>query len=441
VSSCNSASAEKATECDNNPDDCYITITLRLAFVGAEATDSYIINAVDEIQDEWSGSDGSPSTYGDCKCIFRVKVDWKRVQDCDSAGNYHCIEVTDYNTNPPYSANESILEEVKKGNIDPKTSDLVERHRGYMKGTSTGAAIKGWWSDIMSTDTEDGERCIDFAHEAGHMMGLNDGDGGIMDKSGTYGANAGVTQQNIDDVVEKVCGKNVCPDRCCCGNRKIDRNKGEKCDPLATPSGCEAGKSCCPVCCNCFVPVCVPKNGEFISREDCEKNCKEEEMVCLMNYYTGCWDCVEHGWAGFGGYSNTTEAMWKANESIFHGKNGENETVSKINRLLEEVGAMPFISRMVANERINFNLGQEVYHAITVDGEVDEAGEGEVSNPSVRVFTDTGTLNAIINGEITVEGAYRDGKIKIKGVGFFNSLKLGVVNSLFGLYSFFSDLF
>jgi hypothetical protein len=89
-----------------------------------------------------------------------------------------------------------------------------------MREVSDGKPVTGWWSDIMSTATEGGERCIDFAHEAGHLMGLEDSDGGIMNISGVVGANAGVSQQNIDDVVKKLCGEDACPDRYCLRGRK-----------------------------------------------------------------------------------------------------------------------------------------------------------------------------------------------------------------------------
>jgi len=98
---------------------------------------------------------------------------------------------------------------VRNGTIDPKTSDQVTRYRGYLypPGTSTGAPVTGWWSDAMSTPYN-GQQVTDFAHEAGHLMGLGDGSGGIMDFSGmTSGC---VSQGNINQAVENVCGANPC---------------------------------------------------------------------------------------------------------------------------------------------------------------------------------------------------------------------------------------
>jgi putative cell wall-binding protein len=110
-------SAQDATVCET--EGCYITITINLAFTGSAANDTYIYNAAHEIETEWNGDDKNPSTYGDCKCPFNVKVATKKVANCTSApGNFHCIEVTDYDAQPPYSANESVIERVKKGKID-----------------------------------------------------------------------------------------------------------------------------------------------------------------------------------------------------------------------------------------------------------------------------------------------------------------------------------
>lgn len=436
------AVAGDATSCDTASQECHITITINIAFVGA--TDDYINNVHDEIEEEWNGAPfGTTRTYGDCKCPVEIVVNTKKVASCDSTpSDYHCIEVTNYSTKPPYSANETVIGMVKNGTVDPRTSNLVTRHRGYMKGISTGEPVTGWWSDIMSTPTASGERCIDFAHEAGHLMGLDDGDGGVMDASGARGPNAGVTQQNINDAVDRICGSNACPDRCCCGNAKVDGDKGEACDPLASPTGCTKGEACCPVCCNCYAPCCDPKDGEYPTKEDCEKACGEEGSTCYFNYYTGCWDCTITGSDYLDEYQNTTESIWKANESRFHATQEEKEAKLKmINGVLEKIGAVPIISGLFADERINFYLDGEEYHAITAEGELVEADAGAIEDPTVEVFSDTETVELILDGELGLEEALEDGRIRVEGVGFANSVKFGFVNVVYNIFSFFSDLF
>ena len=427
------ASAEKATECKT--EGCHITITVKVAFVGA--SDEFIDQFTDEVEQAWNGPDGNPHTYGDCKCPFAVDVIVQKVDNCTAAPNdYHCVEVTNYSAQPPYSANESVIEKVTKGEIDPKTSDQVTRHRGYMKppGVSTGDPLTGWWSDIMSTPVN-GQQALDFAHEVGHMMGLDDGEGGIMNLSGVTGPNAGVTQSNINKVVERVCGANACPDRCCCGNGNIDRNKGENCDPRASPCGCQNGEACCPVCCNCYAADCDPAYGEYRTKDDCEQNCTEEGKVCQKNYHTGCWDCIE-SWAVelFDAYDNSTEGIWKANESHFHQTHQLKESIAAA---LEKLTTVPIISSLFADERINVNLEDEAYCLVTCDGAITDVGAGAIADPTVEVFTDIETIERIVNGDLSLEEAIEAGDIRYEGVGIVNSVKFGVFDTIFDLHSLF----
>jgi hypothetical protein len=429
------SAAEKATECKT--EGCHVTITLKLAFVGA--SDRYIVNFIDEVEREWNGPEDNPNTYGDCKCPFNVDVIAQKVDKCTSAPNgYHCVEVTNYSTKPPYSANESVIGKVQKGEIDPKTSDQVKRHRGYMKppGVSTGEPLTGWWSDIMSTSVN-GQQALDFAHEAGHMMGLDDGEGGIMNLSGVMGPNAGVTQDNINKVVERVCGANACPDRCCCGNAQVDGDKGESCDPLASPCGCKNGEACCPICCNCYAPDCDPAYGEYGTKANCEQNCTDEGMVCQKNYHTGCWDCIE-SWAvgACDEYDNSTEGIWKANESHFHEKH---QMKAAIEEALAKLTTVPIISSLFANERINVNLEDAEYSLVTCDGAIIDVGAGTREEPTVEVFSDMETIERIVTGDLGVEEALEEGDIRYEGVGFLTSVKFGVVDTIYDIYSLFSS--
>ena len=84
------AAGSDATSCECR--DCQITITLKVAFFGAD--NDYISRFTGEVQDAWNGPPDNPSTYGDCKCPFRVKVATKSVTNCTTETEYHCIEVT-----------------------------------------------------------------------------------------------------------------------------------------------------------------------------------------------------------------------------------------------------------------------------------------------------------------------------------------------------------
>jgi len=448
------ASNTGATSCECK--DCRITVTLKLAFFGAD--DNYIGRVISEVQNTWNGPPENPSTCGDCKCPFEVKVVTKKVTDCTAEKEYHCIEVTNYTEKPPYSGNESVLGHVRNGTIDPRTSDQVTRYRGYLypPGTSTGAPVRGWWSDAMSTP-HNGQPVTDFAHEAGHLMGLQDGSGGIMDFSGMTSGR--VSQGNIDQVVRNNCGANPCPDRCCCGNGVVDDAKGEECDPLATPSKCPKGSACCPVCCQCEVPACDPQNGEYATEEDCKKNCKGEGETCHINYYTGCWDCAP-AWviASSSSYESTREAIWKANESLFHppAPKPANMTTLKpaditppkpattiplrqadtippkpvnktpLSGLLSSVNDVPVVSGFLANERINMHLPEGEYHVTTRDGSITESGDGSGTDPTVNVWSDEETLRQIADGDLSFEEAVSSDRVRFEGVGLVNSLKFAV---------------
>ncbi len=441
-----SAVQPKATTCETS--ECHITITINLAFVGGEADPVYMAKAESEIETEWGYK-----TYGDCKCPVEVVVNTKKVDNCSVApSDHHCIEVTDFRSNPPYSKNESaypgsgmtwegVVEKIEKGEIDPHNSNFVKTHRGYMNDVTGGEPVTGWWSDAMGTEVN-GQQSNDFAHEAGHLMGLEDGDGGIM-SSGTI--LQGVTQQNVNDAVENVCGSNACPDRCCCGNRKVDRDKGEKCDPLASPDGCETGKACCPVCCNCYSPSCEPQNGEYATKEDCENDCGENRH-CYKNYYTGCWDCIERVYLVFDEYQNDTEAIWKADEGNGlhkeHIRKTADEVLESIRQAFGIMMETPFVSDIFGSERINLYLGEDEFHVITENGELTEAGRGWLEDNTMNIYIESEVIRKLSEEgsepQVVIMNALGEGKITYEGVGFFGSLKSGMAGFLFNMYFFFT---
>jgi hypothetical protein len=457
-----------ATSCECK--DCHITITLKVAFFGAD--NDYISRFIDEVQNAWNGPADNPSTCGDCKCPFEVKVVTKKVTDCTKEKEYHCIEVTNYTAKPPFSGNESVLGQVRNGTVDPKTSDQVTRYRGYLypPGTSTGVPVNGWWSDAMSTPYN-GQQVTDFAHEAGHLMGLVDKSGGIMDFSGMTSGR--VSQGNIDQAVKNVCKEpNPCPDRCCCGNGAVDRTKGEGCDPLAAPSGCAKGSACCPVCCHCVVPACDPAAGEFPTEEDCRKNCSGKSDTCQMNYLTGCWDCGPAWMAGSGPYTATREAVWKANESIFHppltlpqtNLSSLRQTVqvtpsasatavpvqklpatsgpantTPLSPLISTLNDVPVAMDFLSSERINVYLPEGEYHVTTRDGTITDSGEGSGNDPTVNVWSDEETLRQIAASELAFEKAVASDRVRFEGVGFTSSLKFTVSSLVVKIKAAFSS--
>jgi hypothetical protein len=461
------AAGAGATSCECR--NCHITITIQVAFFGADQ--DYIDRFEDETEKTWNGPQNNPSASGDCKCPFEVKVITKAVTNCTAETEYHCIQVTNYTANPPYSGNESVLGQVKNGTIDPKTSDQVTRHRGYLypPGNSTGAPVTGWWSDAMSTPYN-GQQVTDFAHEAGHLMGLDDGAGGIMDFSGMTSGR--VSQDNIDQAVRNVCREsNPCPDRCCCGNGVVDRSKGEQCDPLSAPSGCMKGSSCCPVCCQCEVRSCDPAAGAYATEEECINSCTDKNEACHYNYYTGCWDCAGRIFIEISDeYQASRGTIWKANESLFHPPRllqvttvpvlpvttslpppattimitPERTTPPKaVNRtpladLLSSLNDVPVAADFLASERMNVYLPEGEFHVATEDGSIRDSGDEAGTDPTVNVYSDEQTLRRIAEGEISFEEAVSSDRLRFEGVGVVSSLKFTISTHIMKLRALFT---
>lgn len=278
--------ARGETTCERN--GCIFTITIKMAAVGG--TQDLIDGWVADIESVWNGpviNDGDSPTHGECECPVSVEVNFGGwVPDCSNpaANGYHCVEVT-----PDYARD---------------TSNKI--YRAYMRGVSqNGSSISGWWSStwvnapavIGPGEGRQGppvpyDDLHDAAHEAGHMMGLDDVDPPEANLMGmTWGEAARPTQAQIDQIVENNCGGEECPDECCCGNGKIEGDKGEECDDNADPNGCPEGEWCFN--CECFSMEDPCGNGTVDEDEECDPEadptgCEQgetcnEECVCEPN--------------------------------------------------------------------------------------------------------------------------------------------------------------
>lgn len=258
--------SQATTTCQKQ--DCSVTITLHIAFFGAD--NATIDKWKNDIENVWNGY-----TCGACGCKATFKVDAISVTSCNNVSGYHCITVTkDY---PKRQAGDS--------------------HRGFMdKVAQNGQSILGWWSlDINKPYSWIPGDIHDAAHEAGHMLGLGDE---YNESNGTYAENimgrtwsdkAKPTQAQINQIVEKNCGSNACPPECCCGNKKIDA--GEECDHTVEPSGCKEGELC--VRCKCYLitpPVCG--DGKVTGDEECDYNSANNTCNATEECNDSC-KCVE----------------------------------------------------------------------------------------------------------------------------------------------------
>ncbi len=435
-----SGSALGETTCKT--EDCEITITIKIAFAGA--TDQQIQEWVDDIEDTWNGPYGVRTT-GDCQCLLRYKVETMKITNASQVNcnpppaGYHCVMVTNYSQNPP--RNQTAIQG-------------AATYRGYMYNVSqSGESVNGWWSDIMNDPhPTTGGDSHDAAHEAGHMMGLGDdynkstGYYGNNLMGQTSGGNATPTQDQIDQTVENVCGPNACPDECCCGNGVIESGKGEGCDPFAEPNGCPSGEACCPICCSCYAPQCIPANGEYFSQADCMAACPLGSS-CYLNYRTGCWDCknptvvVEKP-----AYDPEQARQQGESFHMAHQDGGTTELPEELLNLdlstvegIAPLGGLPeWMAGMFANERINIIVdGTPMAGVVMEDGVIISAEMEPLEDPTMNMLTTTETILAIFEGELSFEEAILDGDITMEGVGF-NAIKMTLANIGLWFYSLFA---
>lgn len=408
-----------ATTCEIN--GCDITITINISFQGA--TPGYMAAAEKEIEDVWNGPNGFRTT-GDCKCKVTFKANTMAAADCKNnpPAGYHCIVVTDYNNDPPRNQT---------------NWTGAQFYIGYMYGIASGNggnSQMGWWSSIMSRPVDPANPAAgnykDFSHEAGHMLGLEDCDGGLMCR--TAGANSDPTQDNIDEAASEICGPDPCPGKCCCGNGQKDAL--EQCDPKATPSGCPGGQSCCAVCCGCYGLMCVAANGEYLDEASCSATCGAGSK-CYKNYKTGCWNCVKQTVVVH--KTCYDSANIRGNDGCDHVARSVVDDAADLYR--KGFAFLPVMGGMFSNERMNIDiLGDGKGYVITVNGEVMDAGTGQLDDPTMSIFTDSETVSYLAGEKMTPQQAISSGRVRIEGNGLFDGMRIGLYHLMFDIYGVFS---
>jgi hypothetical protein len=89
----------------------------------------------------------------------------------------------------------------------------------------------------------------------------------------------------------------------------------------------------------------------------------------------------------------------------------------------------PFLARIFGNERMNVFVDRlEPFSIVTKNGKVESISTGEIRDPTLKVYSDTGAVDQLIAGELTPLEALEQGKIRYEGVGFMNKVKVGVLD-------------
>ena len=99
------------------------------------------------------------------------------------------------------------------------------------------------------------------------------------------------------------------------------------------------------------------------------------------------------------------------------------------------------VATIVSDERVNVNIstdnGNLIYGAVLDGLTVTSVQEGGVENPTLRVYASTDTLEEIAAAENPRKRgvkALKSGEIEYKTVGFFRTIKFGVVTTLIKIF-------
>ncbi len=122
---------------------------------------------------------------------------------------------------------------------------------------------------------------------------------------------------------------------------------------------------------------------------------------------------------------------------------GDTDVQAQVRAIFEsDTQAVKLLSSVMANERVNVYVqGSGTYGVVTSGGRIASMQQGALDNPTMNVYSDADTVNAIANGQLSVDAALSQGKIRYEGVGFISSLKLDLASFGFDIYSFFKGFF
>ncbi|MBA2862349.1 hypothetical protein [Methanococcus maripaludis] len=107
----------------------------------------------------------------------------------------------------------------------------------------------------------------------------------------------------------------------------------------------------------------------------------------------------------------------------------------------ENLEDIPFATNIASNERINLNVEMSeedlIISIIIENGKITSFEKGTLTDATMNVYTDEGTVREILDSEnplSSAQAALKDGKIRMEGVGLVNSIKISIANLLMSFF-------
>lgn len=120
------------------------------------------------------------------------------------------------------------------------------------------------------------------------------------------------------------------------------------------------------------------------------------------------------------------------------------ELVPHVDTYNKNIEQVPGIVKMLfGKERINAyikNGKEEIIGIIMQDAKIIEFGEGEIKNPTIKMYTDKGTIHRLMKDPSFALEALDKGQIKCEGIGITKQVKVFAIIMIIKIYTWFSGL-
>lgn len=109
------------------------------------------------------------------------------------------------------------------------------------------------------------------------------------------------------------------------------------------------------------------------------------------------------------------------------------ELVNTVNQNTDAVS--PELMQIFGNERINVYLEDGALGFVTKNGKITEYYTTEVQNPTLKVYLDSKTLTQLINGQLDINTALNEGKIRYEAIDAVTKIKMIIAEIARSLFS------